>query len=191
MERIEFIESSHTYLVGGVIVPSVTQLINFIYPNKFDGVPKQTLLAKSKFGTNVHNAIECYENGLEFELSPMERVVFEQYLRVKDREKIEVVEQEKMIHYQDKYAGRLDMIANVNGIRSLVDVKTTAKIDYDSLAWQLAFYELGCGEKFQKHYVLWLPKKGMGRLVEITPKTKEEVLEVVNDYEKSQQSDYG
>lgn len=191
MERLEFIESTHTYLYDGVIVPSVTQLINYIYPNKFDGVPKDTLLAKSKFGTNIHNAIECYEKGEEFKLSSMERVVFEQYLRVKEREQIEVVEQERMIHYEDRFAGRLDMIANVRGVRSLVDVKTTAKIDYDSLSWQLAFYELGCDEKFEKHYVLWLPKKGMGRLVEIKPKTKEEVLEVVSSYEKSQQSNHG
>ena len=44
---IEFIEESHTYLIDGVITPSVSEILNFIFPDKYSNIPKQ-ILYKSK-----------------------------------------------------------------------------------------------------------------------------------------------
>lgn len=186
MEIIEFIESTHQYLINGCLVPSVSDLLQFIFPNKYANIPLSILKNKAQFGTNVHNAIECFENNLPYSLTPMEQVVFEQYLHLKDEYQIEVAEQETMVHFEDKYCGRLDMIANIESKRSLVDIKTTAKLDHESLAYQLGFYAMAYGEDFEKYYVLWLPKKGNGKLVEVAPKSKEELLEVLERYEESQ-----
>ena len=114
----------------------------------------------------------------------MQEITFEQYLLLKDEYQIEVQEQEVMVHFEDKFAGRLDMIANIQGMRSLVDIKTTAKLDHESLAYQLGFYAMAYGEDFEKYYVIWLPKKDIGRLIEIKPKSKEELLEVLDRYER-------
>jgi CRISPR/Cas system-associated exonuclease Cas4 (RecB family) len=77
------------------------------------------------------------------------------------------------------------MIANINGPRSLVDIKTTSKLDVEALEWQLGMYQLAYGETFEKCYCLWLPKKDLGRLVDIDPKSKEEILKVLEEYEVS------
>lgn len=186
--EIEFIESTHQYIVDGVLTPSVSEILKFIFPNKYSNVPASVLKAKAEFGTHVHEAIEKYENCEDVELTPMEEIVFEQYLELKEKYEIEPIEQETLVHFEDRYCGRLDMIANVNGVRSLVDIKTTAKVDKESLSWQLSMYKfayLSVNPKgyFEKLYCLWLPKGELGRLIEIEPKSINEILEVLDRYE--------
>lgn len=183
IEDLEFIESIHEYIYQGVIIPSVSELINFIMPNKYKGIPERILNEKAEWGTRIHQAIESYENGLEKVLTELEQVTFEQYLKVKEKYNLNVLEQEKMICYEGRYAGRLDMVADVNYYRCLIDIKTTAKLDKESLAYQLGFYKLAYRKPIEKCYCLWLPKKNLGQLVEIVPKSKKELLEVLKDYE--------
>lgn len=183
--EIEFIEECHMYLCNGIIVPSVSEILKFLFPDKYANIPSSILKAKASWGSDIHSAIESYEQNLPFSLTPMQQITFEQYLHLKDEYQIEVTEQETMVHFEDKYCGRLDMIANIESKRSLVDIKTTAKLDHESLAYQLGFYAMAYGEDFEKYYVLWLPKKGNGKLVEVTPKSKEELLEVLERYEES------
>ena len=40
---LEYIDSTHTYLVDGVIVPSITQIMKLKFGNKYDGVDKDVL----------------------------------------------------------------------------------------------------------------------------------------------------
>lgn len=183
--EIEFIEETHQYLIDGVLAPSVSELISFIYPDKYKGIPERILKEKAQFGTNIHKAIENFENGLEISLTELEKVTFEQYLKVKEQYNLSVIEQEKVVHFEDRYCGRLDMIADVNYYRCLIDIKTTATLDDKSLAWQLGFYKIAYPEPIEKCYCLWVPKNGLGKLVEIIPKTKKDILEVLSRYENN------
>ena len=185
MERLEYIDESHQYIYDGCLIPSVSELIKFVFPNKYSNVPTKILAAKASWGTAIHSAIECHEQGLPFSLTPMQTITFEQYLRLKEENQIEVVEQETMVHFEGRFGGRLDMIATVNGKRSLVDIKTTAKLDVESLAIQLGLYAMAYGEDFESYYCIHLPKKDLGRLVEIKSKSKEELLKIVEEYERS------
>ena len=108
MERLEFLESTHQYIYGGCLIPSVSEILQFVFPNKYANIPQSILKAKASFGTIIHSAIELHEQGLPFSLTPMQMITFEQYLRLKEENNIEVVEQETMVHYQDKFAGRFD-----------------------------------------------------------------------------------
>ena len=186
--EIEFIEDGHLYLVDGVITPSVSDILKFIFPNKYSNIPAHILNAKAEFGTHIHDAIEKYEQCEDVDLTPMEEIVFEQYLDLKEQFEIEPIEQETLVHFEDRFCGRLDMIANVNGVRSLVDIKTTAKLDVEALSWQLSFYKLAYlymnpKSYFDKMYAIWLPKNDLGRLVEIKPKSISEIMEVLERYE--------
>lgn len=188
--EIEFIEEIHAYLCDGVLVPSVSDLLKFVFPNKYSNIPTHILNAKAEFGSHVHEAIEKYHQCEDVELTPMEEIVFEQYLELVEQFEIEPIEQEKLVHFEDRYCGTLDMIANISGIRSLVDIKTTAKLDKESLAYQLGFYRLAYISKnpkgdFDKFYCIWLPKGDLGKLVEITPKPVNELLEVLEQYESN------
>ena len=56
---IEFIEETHTYLVDGVITPSVTTLIHEIWmPSMYKGINSDTLKRAASYGTKVHEMIE-------------------------------------------------------------------------------------------------------------------------------------
>ena len=185
---LTFIEESHTYLLNGVIVPSVSDILHFIFPDKYKGVSEITLSNKARYGTIVHEYIEKFENGKLDNLPDLDiyqQMSIKQYMRIKTKKDIDVLEQEKMIHFEDKYAGRFDMIANIKGKRSLCDIKTTATLDIEYLSWQLSFYEMAYGERFKKLYAIWLPRKELAQLVEIPRKPKKELLKMIRKFEKS------
>lgn len=187
---IEFLEEEHIYLYDGVIIPSVSEILHFIFPNKYKNVDIKTLHKKAEYGSKVHEAIEFLEQSKPMpDLDLNQEFSIKQYLRLKDRFNIKVQVQEQMINYKDIYAGRFDMIAIINDVLSLCDIKTTAQLDKEYLSWQLSFYELAFmnmyGNKFEKLYAIWLPKKGYGELVEIERKSISELLRVLKEFEES------
>ena len=181
--KIEYLDEEHIYLCNGVIIPSVSQILHLVFPDKYKNVNKQILNAKAKYGTELHNYIEQYENGvITQKLNYIQEASFNQYLRLKTKFNIEVIEQEKIVNYKNIYAGRYDMIANVNGSYSLCDIKTTAELDKEYLSWQLSFYEYASKKKFEKLYAIWLPKEDLGKLVEIERKTEKEIKELLERF---------
>lgn len=181
---LEYVEEEHLYLYDGVIILSVTQILQKIFKNKYKNVPKWILENKAIYGSEVHKAIENLENHIEYKISSIyQELSIEQYLKLKEQYNIEVIEQETMVCYKGLYAGRFDMIAKVNGKLSLLDIKTTAELDIEYLSWQLSLYELAYGKKFEKMYAIWLPKKGLGKLVEIKRKSKSEIEKLLEEIE--------
>lgn len=198
MNNIEFIEETHTYLKDGVIIPSVSEILHFIFPKKYENIPQFILNNKANYGTKVHESIELFEINKDFmqeeenievvsisnELNYIQIESIKQYIKLKKENDIEVVKQEQMINYQNKYCGRFDMIANIKNKICLCDIKTTAQLDKKYLSYQLSFYELAYGQEFDKLYAIWLPKKDLGRLVEIERIPKEELLKILDEFEK-------
>ena len=90
-------------------------------------------------------------------------------------------EQEQIVSYKYLYCGTLDMIGKVQGLNCLLDIKFTAELDKEYLSWQLGMYQLAKGIKYDKCYCIWLPKRELGQLVEIIPKTKKEILEKLEE----------
>ena len=194
---IEYVDEIHTYLYDGEIIPSVSELLRFIFPNKYSNVPEHILNAKAKYGSTIHKAIEDIEKGEVISaLDYIQQASIDQYLKLKEKNDLEVVEQEKIIHYKNKYAGRFDMIANVNNKYSLCDIKTTSELDKESLSWQLSLYAYAYkdmyDEDFEKLYAIWLPKKDLGQLIEIKKKSDKEIEELIEEYysQKNKESDY-
>ena len=186
---IEFIKDQHLYLVDGILVPSVTQILQLIFPDKYKNVDKTILNKKASFGTEGHSIIEKLDVSniniaknqvLGIKNKNLE-VCIREYLRLVEKHKIEPLEHEKMVSYKYLFCGTLDLIANIEGTRSLCDIKFTAELDKDYLSWQLGMYALALNETFEKCYCIWLPKKELGQLVEIKPKTKEEILKKLEE----------
>lgn len=187
---IEYVDETHTYLYDGVIIPSVSEILRFIFPNKYSLVPKEVLNKKATYGSTVHEAIEKLEQGKELpKLDYIQQASITQYLKLKEKYNIEVHKQEQIINYEDKYAGRFDMIADINGVEALCDIKTTAELDKEYLSWQLSLYAYAYknmyDEDFEKLYAIWLPKKELGKVIEIERKTDEEIEDVLKEYYSS------
>lgn len=196
LNNIAFLEEPHIYLVDGVITPSVSEILHYIFPDKYKGVNRKILNKKAEYGTTIHESIEMYEANIKTmslkeafdiviqvkELSYIQEASLRQYLKLKTRYNIEVLEQEMMIQYEKKYAGRFDMVANINGSLSLCDIKTTAELDEEYLSYQLSYYEMAMGKKFDKLYAIWLPKKDIGQVVEIKRKPREVLIKKLNEF---------
>jgi hypothetical protein len=71
------------------------------------------------------------------------------------------------------------MSANVNGKYSLIDIKTTAELDLEYLSWQLSLYDYPNKKRHDKLIAFWLPKRDLGKLVEIKRKTDKEIEELL------------
>lgn len=188
---IEFIDEPHIYLFNGVILPSVSSVLRkYLFKDKYKDVPERVLMNKAKYGTEVHKLIEDYENQKEYKIHNVyQELSFNQYLDMKKKYSIEVLEQEKIVHYKYLYAGRFDMIATIDGKLCLCDIKTTAELDKEYLSWQLSLYEYAYGKKFDKLYAIWLPKKGVAELVEIERKSEEEIKKLMSELEKDNEKD--
>ena len=186
MYNVEYIDEIHTYLINGVIVPSVSQLLHEkVFPDKYKNVPEKILKAKAEYGTEVHSIVEKLENNEEYNFTSVYiEESIKQYLMLKEKYNLKVKEQEKIVNYKDLYAGRFDMIAKINGELCLCDIKTTSELDLEYLSWQLSMYELAYGKKFDKLIAIWLPKKGLGKIVEIERIEKEKILEMIGEKEK-------
>lgn len=188
---LEFKEDTHTYSIDGVVLPSVTQIISEIMPNKYKGINKRVLDEKAKFGTTGHKIIEDLDvSDLEnaknhvrtIENKSLE-ICLREYLRLVRKHNIKPYIHEVSVHYGYIYAGTLDMIANVNNELSLIDIKYTSALDKEYLSWQLGMYSLALNNdmQFDKYYCLWLPKGDLGQLVEIQPKSSEEILKKLSE----------
>lgn len=189
---IEFLEEPHLYLIDGVLVSSVTQMLELIFPDKYKNVNKKILDKKAEFGTYGHSIIE-HLNVSDLEQAKKEvlniqskdmQICIREYLRLVKKFNIEPLIHEEKVSYEKLYCGTLDMIGYVFGKYSLLDIKFTAELDKEYLSWQLGMYQLAKGINFEKCYCIWLPKGKLGQLVEITPKTKEEILNKLEELKK-------
>ena len=126
---LQFDEAAHAYTVGGVRWPSVTQVLDPI--NELDGIPRHVLDAAAAFGTNVHAACHLHNQGTldEAALDPALAPYVEAWRRfLSDTGAIVIASEVRVAHPTLRYAGTLDTIAKIGGVRELVDIKSTAQI---------------------------------------------------------------
>lgn len=145
---VEFIEDSHTYLVDGVIVPSITQILKVKFNKKYDGIPKETLQRASEKGTQMHEVIEKWcKNGEESDLVELRNFKFlkRQYNFTVMKNEVPVI-----LWHDDEIigAGRLDMVISMNGQVGLADLKRTSTLDKDYLGYQLNLYRIAYQQSY-------------------------------------------
>lgn len=188
MTDVEFVEETHTYLIDGIIVPSVSELIRFKYPEAYKGVPQRILKQKADYGSKVHDYVQRFvekeftiEELKERNIDPNIKVAIEQFEYLRKMWAFQVQDMEQIVHYKDKYCGRYD-IKTIDDL--FIDIKTTSEIHEEWLSWQLGLYQFAAGIKKDFGYVIWLPKGKMGQVKQINVKTHEECIELVKEYEK-------
>ena len=140
---LEYLDDEHIYLVDGVIIPSVTQILQTKFSSKYDNVSKQMLNNAAEKGTAVHKAIEKYCKTGEAE--DMKEVRNFKFLQKKY--KFNVLGNEvPIILFKDDIpiaAGRLDLVIDLDGKVGGADIKRTATLDKQYLAYQLNLYRIG------------------------------------------------
>jgi hypothetical protein len=139
---LEYLDDSHQYLVDGIIVPSITQMLKTKFGGKYEGISKATLQNASKLGTAVHEAIErMCKDGTEAELPEIRNFKF---LQKQYGFEVLVNEIPVILSYDDEplSAGRLDLVIKMDGKTGIADIKRTSTLDKEYLAYQLNLYRI-------------------------------------------------
>lgn len=182
---LEYDDASHTYLVDGIIVRSVTQLLKLKFGGKYDGIDAGVLKAAADRGTAIHKAIEEYcKTGRNEDVPEVRDFKFLQH-----HYNFYVTGNEMPIILDfagETYAGRLDLILNMNladPCYAVADIKTTSTLDKDYLGHQLNLYRIGVEQCYdivpQELYGIHL-KDGKRKMVKIPIRSEKWLAESLN-----------
>ena len=186
---LEYIEESHTYLVDGIIVPSITQAMKVKFGKKYEGIDNATLQNAANKGTEMHEAIQRYcENGEESELKEVRNFKF-----LQKQYKFDVLKNEQPVILFDGnepiLAGRLDMVIKMKDQIGLADLKRTSTLDKEYLAYQLNLYRIAyqqCyGEEIEILRGIHL-REDTRKFVTI-PINEKKALELVREFQKGEE----
>jgi hypothetical protein len=142
-------------------------------PN-YNAVPSEVLKAKAERGTMIHKEIEDYikrgKIGFTTEL--------EAFRAYTERNGVFVNKSEFIVN-NDIVAGTVDLLTVEEGENIIADIKTTATLHKDAVAWQLSIYarlyETMTGEKITRGQAYHFDAEGFLTIVEIPLKPAEEV----------------
>ena len=180
---LEYLDDEHLYLVDGVIVPSITQLLGQRFSHRFDGIDKSVLKRAAELGTAVHEAIEALcETGEERDLPEVRNFKF-----LRDKIGFEVVANEQpVILYRDGdpiAAGRLDLVLQKGDQTGGADIKRTSVLDKDYVSAQLNLYRQAFKQSYHMEwsFLAALHLKGdIRKYVEIPVWDEESVWEFID-----------
>lgn len=149
---LEYYDNTHTYLLDGVQLPSITQILKIRFGAKYDRVDRETLKRAAERGTAVHEAIEKYcTQGIESDLIEVRNFKFLQ--RLYD---FTVIENEvPVILFKDGKpiaAGRLDMVIRIGDKLGGADIKRTSTLDKEYIAYQLNLYRIAYRQTYGKEW---------------------------------------
>ena len=164
---LTFDAGNHEYKVDGVIVPSVTQIINSVAAERWENIDADKLEYACQRGTAVHLITELHDLGTldESSVDPKLQGYVSAYKAfLADIKPSWGLIEHKTYSDMPRYAGTVDRFGTVNGKKAVLDIKTGVKSKYTGL--QLAAYAHMIGEKKAKRYGLYLGGDGKYSLVE-------------------------
>lgn len=174
-----FNQEEHTYTntETGEIYRGITgTLIHRLFPNKYTGIPQHILDNAALRGSMVHEDIELTET-LGVVPSTEEG---RQYLRLKKEHGLKFLQSEYTVSDLEHYATNIDAIYDVEeNLVDLADFKTTAKLDTESLSWQLSIcaYMLEKNNphvKVRRLLGIWL-RGDIAQIIEVERRTDAEI----------------
>ena len=182
--EVKYIDETHQYFIGDKQIPSVSKLVTFATGDTLSSVPPEILQKAAEYGTSVHNAIEKFEDTGDIEF--LFEDIIAQYKELKEASTLEIASMEQIITDGENYAGRYDILAK-NGY--LFDIKTNSRPMMEKWSWQLSLYYYALGEYKDKGYILYLPKKGKHKVIEVPTHSKEAVKTLIDLYNEEHITD--
>ena len=148
-QTLEYFDEEHLYLVDGVIVPSITEILKTIFGGKYDGISRDTLKRAADKGTEVHDAIQrLVETGEVTDLPEVRNFLF-----LKKQYGFDVYDCEVPLilwaNDEPIAAGRCDLVLfdPEEGIGG-ADIKRTSALDKEYLSYQLNLYRIAFSQSY-------------------------------------------
>lgn len=174
--RVVFNELDHTYTLDGKSLSGVTSMLSrTLFKDKYKGISKEVLAKAADYGHNIHEQIELVDSlGVTSDTPAVQ-----DYLRIKADLGVKTLASEYLVSDESEIASSIDTIFDD---LSLVDLKTTSKLDMEYLSWQLSTYAYLFERqnptlKAKRLLAIWLPKPRYGRsmCVEVPRKSKDAI----------------
>lgn len=124
--EIEFNEKDHIYTKNGIVLPSVTQIMQPLYEQVYGKADSDASDNGKSKGKEIHRAIDDYCEFGMIDISEEYKPYLDNFIRYIDEHQYEVVASEVMLwHPVYGYAGKIDIIVrNPKGEFVLIDNKT-------------------------------------------------------------------
>ena len=141
--ELTFTDELHEYKLDGIVIPSVTQVIEKSSLVNLDWVSPELLEQKADLGAKVHSTTEFYDKStLDLEnLHPLLSKYLDQWIKFRHDYEFEPTEIElRLAHPLYRFAGTIDRVGYIKDELTLLDIKSgTIQKAY---AIQTAGYEL-------------------------------------------------
>lgn len=124
--EIEFNEKDHIYMKNGIVLPSVTQIMQPLYEQVYGKADSDASANGRSKGKEIHRAIDDYCEFGMIDISEEYKPYLDNFIRYIDEHQYEIVASEVMLcHPVYGYAGKIDIIVrNPKGEFVLIDNKT-------------------------------------------------------------------
>lgn len=188
---IFFNEVEHTYTLGNREYQGITStLIPFAYPHTYE-LPEnltrqewQAILDKAASkGTAVHKDIQGYLADGDFPTTPEGR----SWLELESQHDIEWIANEYLVTSRS-FASMIDILALVDGELSIIDIKRTSQIHYDTVTLQTSLYRkwferMNPDLKVKHLYVFWA-REDKWKFAELSPICDKSLNELISAYNR-------
>ena len=145
---LEYFDDTHTYLYEGLMLPSVSRILETKFKGEYKNVPPAVLNNAAQRGTAVHKAIENYNNlGYDDGSEAVRTFKF-----LQKQYGFDVLDSElPLVIFKDDMpiaCGRLDMTMLMDGETGIADIKTVSTLNKEKIAYQLNLYRIGLMQSY-------------------------------------------
>ena len=145
---LEYFDDTHTYLYEGLMLPSVSRILETKFKGEYKNVPPAVLNNAAQRGTAVHKAIDNYNNsGYDDGSEAVRKFKF-----LQKQYGFEVLDSElPLVIFKDDMpiaCGRLDMTMLIDGETGIADIKTVSTLNKEKIAYQLNLYRIGLMQSY-------------------------------------------
>ena len=170
LPELEFDEEPHIYRLNGIVIPSVSTVMEPLSSNVYGSVDPNILNMAANRGTIVHEAIENYvQYGIE-DIDPRYGAYLDAFIDFwKDYKPTLIAAEYRMYHKYLKYAGTADLLALIDDELWLIDNKTSSEVKKMLTRVQLEAYKKALAThniRVKRKAILHLKKTGKYSFVE-------------------------
>ena len=169
MGDLAFYDKGHIYMLDGERLPCVSDLCRFIQREIYKDAPLWQMEAAADRGTAVHLATELLDKTGSAEISDDYAAYLEAYAAFRREHDVEweLIEHPDY-HPTHRYAGTIDRYGKVDGIATLLDIKTTYTVHKPLCGASLNLYRMmleARGTDVERLMIIHLKKDGAYKLI--------------------------
>lgn len=202
---VQFIENRaegmHHYMLGLNELTGVTTILkDVIYRDKYTGIDEAVLRNAADRGTAIHEAVQAYMMGVDYELDPYlqpyeldARVAWDAWTNNPACAGLVAEAVEYLVSDCKEIASKIDVVRQVADDKfAIADIKTTYQVDIEYVSWQLSVYKYlferqNPNSEVVQMQVFWYNRREkMWRLDDIPDKGTAEVERLLDAWRKGE-----